>query len=266
MASTVLSLGYLVPVGKYDLSADDLQNNKQQKEGSYGFMIDAFGPKLFRYGQNREGAAFSQGTWAARVGDSAGSTIVTACVGTTTSMTATSLISLTASQHVGSWLYIRVNNDSAGAIPEGQVSVVVSNTSVRINVDPGRPFTTPLALSDVGELIGNWNLTDATQDIAFTVFGCCVGDNGVADNNFGWFQTWGYDPLCLYSSGTILVGFPIVMSSIQERVRLLTAATEVNSYLGFSPHQRLEITGGSTNPAFIQLDFGMQMHATGATF
>mgnify|MGYP001606328407 CR=1 FL=1 len=276
MPSGVFHLGYLIPVGKQDLEADDLK--QQAKPGSYGFMIDDFGPKLFRYMQNRNEAAATLGTVMSRVGDLNGGLQVSASVGTTTSMTNSGSLGVTnsvtggagftSSAQIGSWLYVRSNTDSAGAAPEREIGVVAANTSVRVSLDSGRPFSTPIAVSDVLDVFGNWNVRGAfVNDTAFTAFGFVVGQNGVTDNNFGWAQTWGLVNSARFTSASTQVAFPLVISSLSGQCKQATAGTAANLCIGYSPMIIAALAAATPTgaPAFVQLDFGMNlMTATGA--
>ena len=266
MPSEVLHLGMLVPVGPHDLEADDVDFKGKYKPGGYYFAIDDFSPKIFRYFRNRSTTALVQGDLISRIGGNNGETVITASTGTTT---AVQLVGapLTASAHVGNILFVRSNNDSAGGAPERQSALISSNTSASVQVDASRPFTTAIAASDVLDILGTWNIEDSADgDFAYAVYGVVVAQNGVADNNFGFSQSWGYCPLAAYTSASTSLGFPIAASSVAARLKMATAATTFTRLVGFAPViiAALATPNSSAAPAFMQLDFGLGIRTTGA--
>ena len=263
----VLHLGFMIPVGDQDLEADDLTS--KNKRGKYSFVVDDFGDRIFRYFRNRSSASFSLGDFISRVGDLNALTIVSASTGSTVRA---GLLAppLTASQEIGNILIVNANNDSAGAAPEGEVGIIVSNTSGYINVDSARPFTTAIAASDILWIEGTFNTEFSvglpTPDTAFTVYGCVVAQLGVTDDQFGWSQVWGRVPQANYSSGAVTVGTPLVIASTTAECTGQASASLLN-IIGWAP---VSVTGALNTAtgkamAFLQLGFGTGPRSTQTT-
>jgi hypothetical protein len=109
--------------------------------------------------------------------------------GTTTSATTSGL---TASDHQGKIANVLDNDDSAGAAPEGQSSIVADNTATKITMEADYPFSVALAANDDLELLATWQVEDAAaSDEAWTVAGVVVGNDGISDGNYGWVQIEG---------------------------------------------------------------------------
>lgn len=265
MALPVLQLGYLTPVGKSDLNQEYV--DAPARGGSYGIFIDAFGPKIFRLFQNVDDASFIQGQLLTRNGDNEGRTVATASTGTTTSFTVTGLTTFAISEHVGAWLYVRDNNNVAGGAPEGEISIVTSNTTARIGVDSSRPFTTALAASDILDIVGNWNVELSTNDDqAMACFGFVAAENGITTGRWGFAQTWGLVPFAFYGSATVsTANEPLVAASISGACKPASAATNMSLYIGVAPFVVQSDRASSGGPAFVQLDFGMGITTSATT-
>ena len=256
---SVLHLGFMIPVGPQDIEADDL--TAKMRPGSYSLAVDDFGEHIFRYGRNRAGAAVSLGDFVSRAGDTNATTVLTASTGTTTRAGIVGA-ALTASAEVGNLLVVVNNNSSTGAAPEGEIGVIVSNTTGYINIDAARPFTTAVAASDILWVIGTWNTEYSvglpTPDTAFTVFGCVVAQNGIASLNFGLYGVWGIVPQANYSSGGATVGQPLVIASTSAECTAQATAA-IRDIIGFALAAVTAAlnTGTGKAAAFMQLGFGL---------
>lgn len=262
----VLHLGFLIPVGEHDLEADDL--TPKASPGVYSIVIDKFGTRIFSYGRNRESTRVSLGEFLSSQGDENGLTVVTAATGTTTRVELASAV-LTAGAHVGSLIGVVSNSDGAGSAPEGEVGVIVNNTSDHVDIDASRPFSVAVGAGDVLNIVGGHNLEysvgNPTPDTAFAVYGCVVAQNGISANNYGWFQKWGYVPQCNYSSGGASAGQPLVIASTTAEVVGQSGAAVKNivGYAPFSVAGSVKAAGGKAM-AFLQLGFGVGPSATAA--
>lgn len=260
MPASILHLGWLIPLGPGHLEGDDLA--QRHRPGSVGFAIDGFGPKVFAYFRNRQGASVTQGQLLSKAGDENGVTVVTASTGSTTSFASSSAISLTASAHVGSMLLITSNASGEGAAPAGEISVIVSNTSASIQVDPDYAFSTAVANGDTGNIISTFNIELSTGDNNIAVYGVVVAENGVGDNNFGWAQQFGLCPVTVYSSLSANVGQALIASSQVQGEVIAASNSVVNTALrviGYVPGSVSSALYAGTNRAasFLQLGYAM---------
>lgn len=204
MADLFLHMGNMIPVANEDLNADHV--NPKNRLGQLSFQIDDYGFRVFEYCRNMSGSAIAQGELQKRIADVAISNITS---GTTTSAVTTGL---TAGAYVGRILYVDDNADSAGAAPEGECAPIVANSTTTIQVDPGRPFSTALAVNDDLRVVSFNHLNDAADsDLAAAVKGVAVGKNGVSNNNYGWWQRYGLCPDVLHKSSSAVTSLnPVV--------------------------------------------------------
>lgn len=196
--NTFLNIGHLVPAGVSDLNGDDATAKSQP--GVCSYLVDAFGPKIFMYGRNVAGSAMTKGALCSRLADVAVSNITS---GSTTS--ATKAASWTANKHAGEILYVQDNDDSAGAAPEGEASIIgPNNTAATVVVDSGYPFTVALAANDDLDTISpGWHLVaSAASDKAQEVKGIVVALNGLTDLYYGWVQQYGICPITKLKAST----------------------------------------------------------------
>lgn len=198
MPNAFLHLGHIQGLGSDDLNGD--HSTPKVRPGQYSFVVDAFGPRVFMYGRNTSGSIIAQGELMRRLADVAVSNITS---GTTTS--ATKAASWTANKHLGEMLYVQDNDDSAGAAPEGEVSIIgPNNTAATCNVDPLYPFSVALAANDDLDTISpGWHFEDsAAADKAQEVKGVVTALNGVTDLYYGWVQCYGICPKALLKAST----------------------------------------------------------------
>lgn len=202
LTDLVLNLSTIVPVGLEDINGDS--STPRMRPGTLSFIVDAFGPRILQYVQNQSGSAVAMGQLLSKPANTAVNNIT---AGSTTQATTSGL---TSGNHDGALLYVLDNDDSAGAAPEGQVSVISSNTATLINVERDYAFSVALAVNDDLVIIHNWQAEDAANgDLAVDILGVVLGNAGFADNNFGWVQREGY-VLADLLSGAITAGDPVV--------------------------------------------------------
>lgn len=204
MPDLYLNVGHLIPVGYSDLSAND-QNPKFRK-GGVSFIQDVFGFRVFQYMHNKDGAASAVGDLQSRA---ANTTITNATSGTTTSVQKDSA-GWTASAFKDRLVYVQDNDDAAGAVPEGEVGIIVENDTDTLWIDSARPFTAAVAANDDLAIYSLFDWDDAADgDLAINVFGVAMA--AVSDNYWGWLQRHGYCPDVKLKAATgFTAGDPIV--------------------------------------------------------
>lgn len=209
MANTALNTNafqfqFLMPLGVNDLNTDK-SSPGGINGGAMGFMNSSFGPRVFRYGQNRSGSAMAVGSLASAVGNTSGVTAATLAAGTNTTTIGTTS-GLTANVHVGGLLHVNNSTAGTGVAPEGEASVVVANTATQINLDPELPLSATLTSGDTVSLLGVWNLeAAAASDKTYVCYGVVAGRDGLSNNNFGWFSSWGRTPNVNIEASTAVV-------------------------------------------------------------
>ena len=255
MASTTMALNLagIVPVGHRDLNADD--NVLQHKGGTYAFMVDAFGIRLFRYGQNRS-TAMNVGVLASRVGDNNGATSAGTLVAPF-NLTSVGTSSLTADKHNGSVFYVTDDAGAAGAAPEGETSIVVKNTATLITLDPGMPLSTILATSDTASMLGTYNIEAcASGDLTWVMFGIVMAKDGLSAANAGWCQSWGLCPNAIADTAAVTIAEPLVAGT--GTIITNTSSTAANTIAGFAPiGAAADLASPFKTLVFLTLDFGI---------
>ena len=97
----------------------------------------------------------------------------------------------------------------AGGAPEGEATVVASNTATVVTFEGDLPLSVALASGDDVTLYSPNVIDAADGDFHFTV--CGVAMAAVADNGFGWFQFQGVHPRVQHkSTDAVTAGNPVV--------------------------------------------------------
>jgi len=254
MAQTKLTAGLrgIVPVGHNDIDED--HSSRQQRGGTYAFMVDGYGIRLFRYGQNRSGSNTAQGELATRYGTTAGTAVDDVTSGTTTSFgKADAWVS---GIHEGAIALVDDAASAAGAAPEGETSIVTDNSTATVNVDPDLPFSTAILTGDDITLLGVWGTQDAADaDLSFDVYGVVCAGDGLDDFEFGWYQSWGMTPGARFTTAAITANAALKAGT----AAIVDAAAGDNSqlFVGYAP---LAVASDLASPfralAFLTLDFG----------
>jgi len=179
------------------LTGTDLELNSPSAKGFAAgqpmWMYDSYGLRMFTLVQNRSSGAvsFTRGMVTARCGGNTGISIVTASTGTVTQIAHASA-ALVTNQFVGSICYLASTGSTAVATPEGESSIVVSNTSSAVNMDPTYPFSTTPGAGLLAQLISTYNVEAAsTGDLNNVVMGAVIAQNGFTTGNFGFVQSYG---------------------------------------------------------------------------
>jgi hypothetical protein len=200
--------GNLVGMGSANIHGDDAE--QQARPGTASFIADAFGPRILRYVQNRNGSALVVGDLVSYASDTQ-NTISTSVANITSGTTTSAVTSgLTADRHNGMICWVLDNADSAGAAPEGEWSVVADNTATAINVDPQKPYSVALAANDDLELLATYQVEDSADgDEGWTVVGVAAGKDGISVGNYGWVVAHGFT-MATHTTNAITEGDPIV--------------------------------------------------------
>lgn len=186
-AGMTFRLGNMVGMSSMDVNSDT--SNTLHRPGSISFLVDAYGyPRIFKYVKNKRGSALTYGMVNTRP-------VNVAITNMTSASTATQLVTtgLTASAHDGKLIYIQ--GETAATAPDGEVSIVKSNTATLVNLEAGYALSTatvsPTGTADA-VIVSNWQTNiNGTSDLAINVQGAIAGVDGISDGNFGWVQVEG---------------------------------------------------------------------------
>jgi hypothetical protein len=201
-----LNLQHLIPVGHSDLKGDDQKS--RYARGQISFMYDRFGPRLFKYLHNMTGGATQAGELLSRA---AAVAVANATSGTTTSVVLAAA-GWTPDAFIDRLLVVDDDAGAAGAAPEGEVGVIIDNTTDTILIDPARPFSAALAAGDDLTVYSLFDAKDAADgDLARDVFG--VGMADLTDTFWGWVQCYGYCPDVRHAAGAVVAGDPLVAAA-----------------------------------------------------
>lgn len=206
MANSYLHVGNLIPTIGSSLEADDATPG--YRKGGITVVTSDAGTAIYQYNRNQSGSAQTQGELAKKVVDVTVSNITS---GTTTGFTKSA--SLTADIHVGRWLYVDDNDDSAGAAPETESAPIVSNTADVCVTDSDYPFSAALAANDdIRIFTSGWHVIDAADgDLAKECVGVVVPSAGISSTNYGWYQIYGLNPKTKFkASSAVVTNEPVV--------------------------------------------------------
>ena len=174
-----IRLQHITSLGQSDLNGDEA--TPQADPGTLAIVNDRYGYRVFRYLQNKSGAAYTKGECVSRP--------VNVAVANITSGTTTKAVTsgLTADAYNGRMAVVTSNDDVAGSAPEAEVSFIDDNTTTDINFDPQYAFSVALAANDDLEVVATWQSTQsAASDRAVEGLGAVMGLNGISDGRYGW--------------------------------------------------------------------------------
>lgn len=209
-------LGHLSGLSNSDLHSDNARGAQTARPGTIAWVVDAYGPRIVRYVKNMIGSTNVMGELMAYESDTANvrSFAVTASsAGTTTSIVTTGL---TANDHVDKLAFCVDDAGAAGAAPEGETSVVASNSATQINLQADYAYSAATATNDTFDLVSTYHANDAADgDEAWTCHGIVLGRDGIQDNQFGWVHMQGSVPCTVTgaATATITEGDPIVAAA-----------------------------------------------------
>ena len=207
-AQLYFKVGNLTSLGGPDLNTDSA--DPLYRPGAINMSVDAYGWRVFKYVKNISNSAVARGETLSYAADGANvmtTTVSNITAGSTTSATTTGL---TADDHDGKILFVLDKDATAGAAPEGECSIISDNTATIISLEDNYALSVALAVNDDLEMITNWQVNDAADgDEAWTVAGVVIGNDGFADNNYGWVQIEGPCSVDV-TTNAITEGDPIV--------------------------------------------------------
>lgn len=250
------------------ISMEDLDGNHANPRGyipgGIFFLNSPFGPRLMQYVQNRTTTAYLQGQLISSVGDTDGKTQITssgaAGVNTVTQATTSGL---TADAHVGANMYILNSLISAGAPPEGEESVVVSNTATLVKVDPNLPFSATVTSGDTINLNGFYNAElSAIGDLGSVVLGVAVGKNGVDATNYGWVCKQGKCPNALIKASTAMTQNDAFIADTARLGPAVGGTATAQLQVGYAPNVVNSDIVSDKTTAFLTLGFGFNPGTT----
>lgn len=217
-----LNLGHLSGMGMSDFNRDDV--TPYMRPGTVAWVVDAFGPRIVKYVRNVSGSAILKSELMAYAAD--GANVKSTSVANITSGTTTSFVTtgLTANRHDGMIAYVLDNATTAGAAPEGESSIVATNTATVVTLEKDYPYSAALAANDDIELIATYQVEDsAAADEAWTVAGVVLPFDGISNMNYGWIHVEGTCPV--QSANSAVEGDPLESGVAQ--VTPLTAGHEL---------------------------------------
>lgn len=178
----VFRLSHLTGMGMSGINAND--STPAMQPGHICFVQDAFGYKVLKY--VRATATVAQGSVVSRFGGVNGTTVVSNVTSGSTT-TAGKAATWTANAEVGALFYVHDNDDSAGAAPEGEISVVAANTAALLTLDASLPLSVAVAANDDVTTVANYQAeASADGDLSVTCLGVVAGKDGITSGNYGW--------------------------------------------------------------------------------
>ena len=195
----------ILPAAHFDLSQIESSTQGPRTDiGQIAWMRDKFGRiRLFTYRKNISGSAFAAGELASRLREV--ETNVTAASSTTSATGTWSA----ADDHIGSLFLVHDDAGGGGAAPEGEATIVASNTATVATFEVDLPLSTALAVNDDVTLFAPGVIDAADGDFNFVVCGVAMG--APADDGFGWFQFHGVHPRVQHkSTDAVTAGAPVV--------------------------------------------------------
>ena len=196
-----LNLGHLSGLGMADLNRDD--STPYMRAGTIAWVVDAFGPRIVKYIRCVQSGGMAKGELAAYASD--GANVKSTSVANITSGTTTSFVTsgLTADRHVGMISWVLDSAQGTGIAPEGESSIVASNTATSVKMEPTYPYSVALAANDDIELIATYQVEDSADgDESWTCAGIVLGRDGISNLNYGWIQLEGTTPALSANSAT----------------------------------------------------------------
>jgi len=203
-----LGLTHINPVAQGELGADS--EFAEHRPGTMSMMMSAFGPVMYKYTRDQQGSML-KGQLASQVTIVTG-TVTNAAGEINDTLHAADTTNLTAVDEEGKIFHVTDNNDSAGAAPEGEVAIIIKNTTTQMTFDPGYPLSTAPAVSDTYANISTFHMEDsANGDFGYYVLGVVMADR--TTDYYGWVQFYGHCPGALYDTGGVTALAPAVATT-----------------------------------------------------
>ena len=186
-----------------DIETNDDDTRRRHAEGDIAWLRDGYSQlRLFTYRKNISGSAFAAGDLVSRSRE-----VETNQTGTaTTSSTGTWS---GADEHIGSVFIVHDDAGGAGGAPEGEATLVRSNTATVVTFEPNLPLSVALAANDDVTLISPKCIDAADGDFNFVV--CGISMSAIPDDDWGWIHFQGLHPRAQHkSTDAVTAGNPVV--------------------------------------------------------
>lgn len=220
-------LGHLLASGGHDV----LQSNPTMKAslGDVVYWRDMLGPRYFKYVKSAAAATMPQGSLISMFGDTNGLTNIAAVVlGSTIHATTTGL---TAGCFEGASCYVTNKAAVAGGAPEGEIAIVRTNSTTRIDFDDHWPLSVALAVSDVLDIKAKHTATlSASGDFNRAILGTNLVDIGV--NEYFWAQYKGPARIITENTITAAIGTQAMAGATAGKVDGVGAGSAFNLVIG----------------------------------
>lgn len=224
----------VLPVAHFDLTQVETSGQGPRTDvGHIAWVRDKFGAmRLFTYRKNVSNATMAAGDLTSRLFEVESN--ITA--GSTTSATGTWNA---ANDHIGS-LFIVHDFDSGtpGAAPEGEASIVASNTATVVTLESSIPLSAVIGNTDDVSLVAPSVIASVANDPNFVVCGVSMGAS--PDNGFGWHQFQGIHPAAKHAATAMIRGDGLkagtgVLEAFGTATAVVggTAGTAVSAIVGY---------------------------------
>lgn len=202
--------GNLVGMGQRDVNGDDTA--PQYPPGALSFIRDAYGTKILKYVKSLDAATMGSLRSAASGGTDQRSTNFTLQTGTNNT-TQCAITGATANRHNGMIFWVSNSTAGTGVAPEGEASIVASNTATVLTLEADYPLSATLTATDTVQCVATWQTeAAAANDQNWVVEGVAVGRDGITAGNYGWIQIEGL--VVANTDGTAqVIGSPVVAAA-----------------------------------------------------
>lgn len=196
-------------------SPDDLHGDYAEprfRPGSISILSDAFGMRVLKYVKTLSAQAMGTSVSAASAGTDQRQTDFTLQTGTNNTKQA-AITGATANRHNGMIFWVANSTAGTGVAPEGEASIVASNTATVLKLEPSYPLSATLTATDTVQCVATWQVeAGAATDQGWVYEGVVVGRDGLTAGNYGWIQTEGL--VVANTDGTAqVVGSPVVAAA-----------------------------------------------------
>jgi hypothetical protein len=200
----VLRLEGIVALASTDIVSKDPVGQPRNALGQLAWCRDRFGAlRLFNYRRNISGSAFAVGDLASK------KKYIVTNLDSGTTLTATKAATFTADEMDDAAVIVQDKNSSAGAAPEGEVTVARSGTAATLTFYDELPLSTALLVNDDLAVFTRHAIDAADGDFNHVVVGVAMA--AAADDEYCWFQMQGLHPRVAHKATDALVlGDPVV--------------------------------------------------------
>lgn len=211
-----LKVGHITSASPAELNSD--QANPYHRPGSLVILTDAYGTRMLKYTKHLDASTLGALKSCASAGSTQRHTAFTLQTGTNNT-TQCAITGATAGRHNGMIFWVNNSTAGTGVAPEGEASIVASNTATVMKLEPSYPLSATLTATDTVHVVANWQVeAAAANDQAWTVEGVAVARDGVTAGNFGWIQIEGVCVANALDTTATVAGSPIIAaaSTVQD--------------------------------------------------